>query len=113
VSSESTVEPRRQTAYRWVILCVGILAYGTSQFSRQNFAGIQKFVAADFHMDKGALGLLASVFFYSYAFFQMPWGVASDKFGSRWVIGLGILLTAGTTLGFATGAPNNRSCCGA
>jgi MFS family permease len=104
VSSESTVEPRRQTAYRWVILCVGILAYGTSQFSRQNFAGIQKFVAADFHMDKGALGLLASVFFYSYAFFQMPWGVASDKFGSRWVIGLGILLTAGTTLGFATGA---------
>ena len=103
MSSESTFEPRRQTAYRWVILCVGILAYGTSQFSRQNFAGIQKFVAADFHMDKGALGLLASVFFYSYAFFQMPWGVASDKFGSRWIIGLGILLTAGTTLGFATG----------
>ena len=103
MSNADTFEARRQTTYRWVILCVGILAYGTSQFSRQNFAGIQKFVAADLHMDKGALGLLASVFFYSYAFFQMPWGVASDKFGSRWVIGLGILLTAGTTLGFATG----------
>ena len=88
--------------YRWVILGAGILAYGTSQFSRQNFTGVQKYIAADLHLDKGAIGLLASVFFYSYAFFQMPWGVASDKFGSRWVIGLGILLTA-APLGFAAG----------
>ena len=98
MSSESNVEQHRQTMYRWVILCVGILAYGTSQFSRSNFTGIQKFVAADLQLDKGALGLLASVFFYSYAFFQMPWGVASDRFGSRWVIGLGILPTGLATL---------------
>ena len=103
MSSESSSEQLRTSAYRWVILCAGILAYGTSQFSRQNFTGIQKFIAADLHLDKGAIGLLASVFFYSYALFQMPWGVASDRFGSRWVIGLGILLTAGSTLGFATG----------
>src|SRR5437867_3422545 len=75
--------------YRWVILFFGIIAYGTTQFARQNFAGIQKFVAADLHLDKGALGWLASIFFYSYALFQMPWGIASDRFGSRKVIGLG------------------------
>ena len=103
MSSESTRDELRQSMYRWVILCAGILAYGTSQFSRQNFTGVQKYIAADLHLDKGAIGLLASVFFYSYALFQMPWGVASDKFGSRWVIGLGILLTAGSMLGFATG----------
>ena len=103
MSSESTRDELRQSMYRWVILCAGILAYGTSQFSRQNFTGVQKYIAADLHLDKGAIGLLASVFFYSYAIFQMPWGVASDKFGSRWVIGLGILLTAGSMLGFATG----------
>jgi MFS family permease len=103
VSSESARDELRQSMYRWVILCAGILAYGTSQFSRQNFTGVQKYIAADLHLDKGAIGLLASVFFYSYALFQMPWGVASDKFGSRWVIGLGILLTAGSMLGFATG----------
>src|SRR5207247_893135 len=89
--------------YRWVILFFGILAYGTSQFARQNFNGIQKFIASDLHLDRGAIGLLASVFFYSYAVFQMPWGIASDKFGSRRVVGLGILLTAATMLGFATG----------
>ena len=103
MSSENALEDRRQSAYRWVILCAAILAYGTSQFSRQNFTGIQKFIAADLQLDRGSLGLLASVFFYSYAVFQMPWGVMSDKLGSRWVVGLGILLTAGTTLGFATG----------
>jgi MFS transporter, OPA family, sugar phosphate sensor protein UhpC len=89
--------------YRWVILGIGILAYGTSQFSRQNYAGVQKFIAADLGLDRGALGLMGSAFFYSYALFQMPSGVASDRFGSRWVIGLGILLTAATMSAFALG----------
>src|SRR3989454_8160123 len=89
-------------AYRWAILVFAILAYGTSQFARQNFVGIQKFIAADLHLGKGELGLLASAFFYSYALFQMPWGIASDKFGSRKIIGLGILLTSATMAGFAT-----------
>jgi sugar phosphate permease len=93
----------RPLPYRWVILGVGILAYGTSQFSRQNYAGVQKFIAADLHLDRGALGLLASAFFYAYALAQMPWGIASDRLGSRSVIGLGILLTAATMSGFAMG----------
>ena len=90
-------------AYRWVILAIGILAYGTSQFSRQNYAGVQKFIADDLDLDRGALGLMGSAFFYSYALFQMPWGIASDRVGSRMVIGLGILLTAVTMAGFALG----------
>jgi MFS family permease len=85
-----------------VILACGILAYAISQFVRQNYTGVQKFIAADFHLDKGALGLLASAFFYAYALFQMPWGIASDRFGSRGVTSLGILLSAGAMVGFAT-----------
>jgi MFS transporter, OPA family, sugar phosphate sensor protein UhpC len=89
--------------YRWIILVVGILAYATSQFSRQNYAGIQKFMADELVLDKGALGLLGSVFFYSYALFQMPWGLATDRWGARWVVGLGIVLTAVATWGFSIG----------
>ena len=89
--------------YRWVILGIGILAYGTSQFSRQNYTGVQKFIAEDLSLDRAALGLMGSAFFYAYALFQMPSGLASDRFGSRWLIGLGILLTAGTMAGFAMG----------
>ena len=95
--------------YRWIILAVGILAYGTSQFSRQNYTGVQKFIAEDLSLDRGTIGLMGSAFFYAYALFQMPWGIASDRFGSRAIIGLGILLTAVTMLGFATAASSESS----
>ncbi|MBI4886115.1 MAG: MFS transporter [Acidobacteria bacterium] len=91
-----------RSPYRWVVLVVGILAYATSHFARQNYTGIQKFIQADFALDKGALGLLGAAFFYAYALFQMPWGIASDRFGSRVVTAFGILLTAATMAGFAT-----------
>ena len=89
-------------AYRWVVLLFAVLTYATSQFARQNYTGVQKFIAADFELDTAALGLLGSVFFYAYALFQLPWGIASDKFGSRWIAGAGMLLTAGAMAGFAT-----------
>src|SRR5499427_10124332 len=89
-------------AYRWVILIFGMLAYTTSYFARSNYTGIAKFVSADFGLDKGAIGLLGSVFLYSYALSQLPWGIASDRWGSRRAIGIGVFLTALTLLGFAT-----------
>jgi len=100
--AHTQAENESATSYRWVILLFGILAYATSQFARQNYTGVQKFIAADFSLDKAALGVLGSVFFYSYALLQMPWGIAADKFGSRWITGSGILLTALTMVGFAT-----------
>lgn len=94
-------ESERDSAYRWVILLLEILAWATSNFARLNYAGIQNFIAADLHLDKGQLGLLGSVFFYSYAVFQMPWGIASDRFGSRSMTAFGIFLTAATMVGFS------------
>ena len=96
-------QTRDDFAYRWVILAFAILAYATSQFARLNFAGIQRFVADDLALDRGAIGLLASAFFYSYALFQMPWGIASDRVANRLIVGVGILLTAATMVGFASG----------
>ena len=55
----------------------GILGYAATLFARQHYSGVQKFIAVDVHLDKASLGLLGSVFFYAYALFQMPWGVAS------------------------------------
>lgn len=100
---DTTDGVRDEFPYRWVILALGILAYGTTQFARLNFAGIQRFVSDDLALDRGTIGLLGSAFFYSYALFQMPWGIASDRFGSRLIVGIGILLTAGTMVGFASG----------
>jgi MFS family permease len=89
-------------AYRWVILIFGMLAYTTSYFARTNYTGIAKYVSADLHLDKAALGLMGSVFLYAYALAQLPWGVGSDRWGSRRVMGVCIFVTAATLFGFAT-----------
>src|SRR2546425_13285387 len=85
-----------------------MLAYTTSYFARSNFAGIAKFVSADFGLDKGAIGLLGSVFLYSYALSQLPWGVASDRWGSRKAVGIGVFLTGATLWGFASSTTFNQ-----
>src|SRR5439155_4775210 len=88
--------------YRWVILIFGMLAYTTSFFARTNYTGIAKFVSADLGLDKTSLGVMGAVFFYAYAFGQMPWGVAADKWGGRKAVATGILLEAATLWGFST-----------
>jgi MFS family permease len=100
--------PPLLVTYRWVILIFGMLAYTTSYFARTNYTGIAKFVSADLHLDKGALGLMGSVFLYAYALAQLPWGVASDRWGSRKVVGVCIFLTAATLFGFATSVTFNQ-----
>jgi MFS family permease len=95
-------------AYRWVILIFGMVAYTTSYFARSNYTGIAKFVSADFGLDKGALGLLGSSFLYAYALAQMPWGIASDRWGSRKAVGIGVFFTAVTLWGFATATSFNQ-----
>src|SRR6516162_3683119 len=90
-----------------------MLAYTTSYFARSNYTGIAKFVSADFGLDKGAIGLLGSVFLYTYALSQLPWGIASDRWGSRKAIGIGVFLTGATLWGFANSATSTSSCSGA
>jgi MFS family permease len=102
VDHASVAEPE-PSAYRWVVLVFGILGYAATLFARQNYSGVQKFIAVDVHLDKASLGLLGAVFFYAYAIFQMPWGVASDRWGSRSITTIGVILVAATTAGFATG----------
>jgi MFS family permease len=95
-------------AYRWVILTFGVLAYTASYFARSNDAGIAKLVSTDFHLDKGALGLLGSSFLYTYALAQFPWGYTSDRWGSRKAVGIGVLFTAVTLWGFASSTSFNQ-----
>src|SRR5437762_2151842 len=89
-------------AYRWVILIVGMLAYITSFFARTSYTGVAKFIATDLHLSKGDLGLMGSAFFYAYALTQFPWGLGSDRFGSRKAVAVGVFATALTLWGFST-----------
>ncbi len=87
--------------YRWVVLLACILVYCTSHLVRWNYASITKYLMTDLGIGKPELGLLGSAFFFAYAFAQIPWGVATDVFGGRRVIPVGISVLALFLAGFA------------
>lgn len=87
--------------YKWIILLACMLVYCTSQLVRWNYASITKYLITDLNIGKPELGLLGSAFFYSYAVAQIPWGVATDMFGGRRVIPIGIGILGFFLAGFA------------
>ncbi len=89
-------------SYRWVIVACCVLAYAVSFMSRWSYTGLAPLIQDDLHLDKAALGVLGSAFFYPYALAQVPWGWLTDRFGGRYVIAGGVLLSALALLLFAT-----------
>ena len=80
--------------YRWIVLICCMFIYSTSQLVRWNYASITKYLSADLMIGKPELGLLGSAFFYAYALAQMPWGMATDMYGGRKVMPIGIAALA-------------------
>jgi len=89
-------------SYRWIILVISMLGFAASTLARNYISGVAVFIASDLHVDKGGIGLMASAFFYAYALAQLPWGIASDRWGSRKTVAIGTFLMALAILGFAT-----------
>jgi len=83
------------------------LAYFLSYLFRVVNAIIAPNLAADLQVGPADLGLLTSVYFVSFAAFQLPLGVLLDRFGPRRVEGgLMVFAAAGAlTFGWSTGLP--------
>jgi len=52
----------------------------------------------EFNWDANVQGLILGSFFYGYITTQIPGGWLAEKFGGKWLYGLGILCTAILTL---------------
>ena len=75
----------------WIIWSVAVLFYAY-QFALRIFPSVlSQELMSDFAIGTGAFGLLASFYYYGYAFFQVPAGTLIDKFGTRRVILVSIL----------------------
>ena len=94
--------PSHHLVYRWVILSCCVLAYGVSFLVRWSYTGLAPYISEDLGLDKAALGLLGGAFFYPYALAQIPWGWMTDRFGGRYVIACGVVLSAVGLALFAT-----------
>jgi MFS family permease len=82
-----------------------ISIYIVSQFLRNSVGVIAPNLAGDLGLSPADLGLLSSVFFFTFAAVQIPLGMALDRFGPRLCLLVGAAVTVVGALVFAV-APN-------
>lgn len=69
--------------YRWILLITLALVYFFVYFHRVSSAVISKDLLYEFGVSALSLGLLSSMYFYSYSLFQIPVGIFTDTIGPR------------------------------
>ncbi|XP_054719646.1 LOW QUALITY PROTEIN: putative inorganic phosphate cotransporter [Uloborus diversus] len=55
-------------------------------------------VHGEFDWDSDTQGLILGSFFYGYVITQIPGGIAAEKWGAKWLFGIGVLITSIFTL---------------
>jgi len=70
-------------SYRWLIFGIMAVAYIFVYFHRLCPAVVAVDLQRDFGTSGGFMGLLASAYFYPYAFMQLPAGLLADSLGPR------------------------------
>ncbi|MEX0732053.1 MAG: MFS transporter [Aquisalimonadaceae bacterium] len=89
-----------------LVVCVFLpfaAGYFLSYLFRVVNAVIASDLAADLSLTAGALGLLTSAYFLTFAAFQLPLGVLLDRYGPRRVVGVLMIVAGAGSLLFALG----------
>jgi len=89
----------------WLIYVLGGSFFTYTFFQRTNPSAMVESLMRDFDVNAAALGNLSAVYFYAYAAMQIPAGVIFDRWGTRWILALAALVSAGGAVLFAL-APN-------
>ena len=93
---------------RWLICLPLALAFIIVYFHRFAMGVVSDSIMRDFGLARAAeLGLLSSIYFYTYAVLQVPTGVSADYWGPRRTITAALVVTAAGTLifGWASSLP--------
>jgi sugar phosphate permease len=81
--STSLPEGARPTSIRWVVLFMLFAVSFVSYVHRLNFNVAGKFMMDDLGFSKAQLGWMISAFIACYTIFQLPGGMAGERFGPR------------------------------
>ncbi len=97
---------------KWFIFSIVITLYFLSYFYRVSTAIISPDLMREFNIGAEKLGLLSSIYFYTFALAQFPLGPLLDRVGPRKVItSLGLIAAVGALI-FAIGSSYNYSIIG-
>ncbi len=90
---------------RWQIFTVLALMFTVGLFYRVSMAVVSRDLAAELGLNAARLGVMSAIYFYVFAFAQIPLGPLIDRYGARKAVSfLGVVTTCGS-LTFAL-APN-------
>lgn len=88
----------KKTHFRWVVAFMFFVVYMIAGADRANIGVVIPFIKEDFHLTNVDIGLLASLFYITYALVQIPIGLAYSKFGIRKILSISMVLTSISTL---------------
>ena len=78
--------------HRALVFCFLTLAYALAFLHRMSPAVAATEIMQDFQSSSAIMGLLASAYFYPYAFMQAPCGVLTDRLGTRRLVTLALVM---------------------
>ncbi len=97
---------------RWSIFAMLILTYILVYFHRMAPGVVSEFLMADFHTTGTRLGTLSAIYFFIYAFMQIPSGVIADTLGTRTSIICGNLIAGLGSITFGLAQSFEMACMG-
>jgi ACS family glucarate transporter-like MFS transporter len=90
VPSSQSVPPVKRTKYRWMLAVFAMLMIFMNYVDRVNLAVAAPAIMKELHFTKVQLGFLQTIFFLSYALFQIPSGTLVEFFGHRKIVPLSL-----------------------
>jgi ACS family glucarate transporter-like MFS transporter len=88
VISSQHVPLQKRSNYRWTLAIFVLLITFMSFMDRVNLAIAAPEIMKEFHFTKIQIGMMQTAFFLSYAFFQIPSGLATEYLGHRRMVAL-------------------------
>lgn len=100
-STTSTNTFFTQTMFPWIVWGLACLFFFYESLLQVSPSVMSNELMQDFGITSETLGLLAGIYFYSYAILQLPCGLLMDYFGPRRILTLATAVCSISTLAFA------------
>uniref|UniRef100_UPI0035685D80 MFS transporter n=1 Tax=Desulfosarcina sp. TaxID=2027861 RepID=UPI0035685D80 len=97
---------------KWLIFGILISTYILVYFHRMAPGVVSEFLMSDFHTTGTKLGSLSAIYFFVYAFMQLPSGVVADTLGIRTSIVSGNIVAGAGSLIFGLAGSFETACVG-